>query len=70
MCTGGSPPPPPDFSAEKGEIRRATEARYQQQARDYNTAVANYNNALTGQASSLGDIPGTISSLTIAINNT
>ena len=65
MC-GGSPPPPPDYSAQKGEIRRATEARYQQQANDYNTAVANYNNALSGYRNTLNDVSSNIGGMSIA----
>ena len=65
MC-GGSPPPPPDYSAQKGEIRRATEARYQQQANDYNTAVGNYNNALSGFQNNLNTISGNVGGMSIA----
>lgn len=63
---GSPPPPPPDYSAQKGEIRKATEARYQQQANDYNTAVGNYNNALSGFQSNLNNIGGSVGGMSIA----
>ena len=47
------PAPPPDYTAEKREIREATEADYATRAADYNTAVINYNTALSGYQSSL-----------------
>ena len=47
-----SPALPPDYTAEKREIREATEADYATRAADYNTAVNNYNTALSGYQSS------------------
>lgn len=40
---GSAPPPPPDYTAEKGVIRRQTEARYADQADAFNSALTNYN---------------------------
>ena len=61
-----SPAPPPDYTAEKREIREATEADYATRAADYNTAVNNYNTALSGYQSSLSDLGGNIGGMSIA----
>jgi len=63
MCGGGSPPPPPDYTPQKNQIAQATEARYAQQANEYNTAVNNYNNALRGHQGTLSTLGGNIGGL-------
>jgi len=66
MCGGGSPPPPPDYTPQKNEIAQATEARYAQQADEYNTAVNNYNNALRGYQGTLSTLGGNIGGMSMA----
>ena len=66
MCGGGSPPPPPDYTPQKNQIAQATEARYAQQANEYNTAVNNYNNALRGYQGNLSTLGGNIGGMSMA----
>ena len=48
MSKGGSTPAPPDYTAEKSQIRKDTEKKYGEQAEAYNTAVDTFNTALSG----------------------
>ena len=48
MSKGGSTPAPPDYTAEKSQIRKDTEKKYGEQAEAYNTAVDTFNTALGG----------------------
>ena len=41
-----APAPPPDYTAQKNQIRKSVEAQYRKQADDYNKAVADYNVSL------------------------
>lgn len=62
---GSSPPPPPDYTAEKRQIRLDTEAGYKKKADEYNTAVDNYNTALSGYNTTLGNLSGSIGGMTM-----
>jgi len=48
MGKGGGTPAPPDYTAEKTQIRKDTEKKYGEQADAYNTAVDTFNTALGG----------------------
>ena len=61
-----SPAPPPDYTAQKGQIRRDTEQQYQQRADSYDTAVQNYNTALSGFGDTYNTLSDNISNLTYA----
>lgn len=60
------PPPPPDYSAQKAQIARETEARYAQQAAEYNAAVNNYNSALSGYQGDLNALSSNVGGMSIA----
>lgn len=60
-----SPPaPPPDYTAEKNQIRLATEADYQKKADTYNEAVTGYNNSLSNYGNTYNSLSGDIGGLT------
>ena len=60
-----TPPPPPDYTQEKRELRLATEADYQTKADAYNQSVADYNQALSGFSANIGNTGSTIGGLTM-----
>jgi len=59
-----SPAPPPDYTAEKKDIRLATEAEYQKKADVYNEAVRGYNNSLSNYGNTYSNLSGGIGGLT------
>tara|TARA_B100000965_G_scaffold152990_1_gene127195 strand:- start:7421 stop:9286 length:1866 start_codon:yes stop_codon:yes gene_type:complete len=65
MGKGGSDAPP-DYSAEKGEIRQATEDKYQTQADAYNKSIGEYNTQLGTFTNQLGNLSSNIGGLTYA----
>jgi len=66
MGKGGKrPPPPPDYTSQKRQLRLATEADYKSKADAYNTQVDTYNNALSGFSNNIGNTGSTIGGLTM-----
>lgn len=60
-----SPPPPPDYTSQKRDLRLATEADYKRRADAYNAEVDAYNTALTGFSNNIGNTGSTIGGLTM-----
>jgi len=66
MGKGGKrPPPPPDYTPQKRQLRLATEADYKNKADAYNQQVADYNTALTGFSNNIGNTRSSIGGLTM-----
>ena len=63
MGKGGSSSPP-DYSAEKSQIRTDTENKYQTQADAYNQSIGEYNTQLGGFSNQLGNLSSNIGGLT------
>ena len=59
-----SPAPPPDYTAEKKQIRLDTEADYKKKADKYNEAVTSYNDSLTNFGNTYSNLSGGIGGLT------
>ncbi|MAS48201.1 MAG: hypothetical protein CL557_12440 [Alphaproteobacteria bacterium] len=62
MGKGGSSSPP-DYSAEKSQIRTDTENKYQTQADAYNQSIGEYNTQLGGFSNQLGNLSSNIGGL-------
>ncbi len=61
-----SPAPPPDYTAEKKQIRLDTEADYKAKADKYNEAVQSYNDNLSGYGNTFTNLSSGVGGLTYA----
>lgn len=66
MGKGGGTPAPPDYTAEKTQIRKDTEKKYGEQADAYNTAVDTFNTALGGFQSTYDNLSSALSGANIS----
>ena len=66
MGKGGGSPAPPDYTAEKSQIRKDTEKKYGEQAEAYNTAVDTFNTALGGFQSQYDNLSSALSGANIS----
>lgn len=65
MSKPRNPPPPPDYTQEKRDLRVATEQQYADQANTYNQAVKDYNDQLSTFSGNIANTSGTIGGMGI-----
>ena len=65
MSKPRNPPPPPDYTQEKRDLRLATEQQYADQANTYNQSVKDYNDQLSTFSGNIGNTSNTVGGLGI-----